>query len=157
MTTHKMTHSPIYGVWDAMIQRCTNPKSKYYYRYGGRGIIVCDEWLLFEGFYEWVKTSNYDKGLQIDRINNDDGYYADNCEFVTPRENTAIGKRNIKPSNTGYVGVILIKATGRYTARININYKAICLGTFDNIEDALKARINAEIKYFGEQKTNLNT
>jgi hypothetical protein len=35
-----------------MIQRCTNPKSKSYENYGGRGIKVCDRWLTFKNFLE---------------------------------------------------------------------------------------------------------
>lgn len=48
---------------------------KIYYRYGGRGITVCEEWNDFENFYQWAIKNNYKPGLTIDRINNDDGYY----------------------------------------------------------------------------------
>jgi len=33
-----------------MIQRCTNPKHKFYKYYGGAGVKVCERWLTFENF-----------------------------------------------------------------------------------------------------------
>lgn len=39
------SYERLYTVWNAMIQRCTNPKNPQYSNYGGRGIIVCDQWL----------------------------------------------------------------------------------------------------------------
>lgn len=40
----------------------------------------------------------------------------------------------------------------RWSARINYNYKTIHIGTFDTYEEAVKARYEAEDKYFGEFK-----
>src|SRR3954452_5353896 len=37
--------SRAYHSWDAMIQRCTNPNTKAFKWYGGRGITVCNRWL----------------------------------------------------------------------------------------------------------------
>lgn len=48
---HGMTKSRTYKSWDAMKQRCTNPNSPDYYRYGAVGVKVCDRWLnSFENF-----------------------------------------------------------------------------------------------------------
>ena len=54
-----------------------------YKNYGARGVTICDEWLSnFEAFYDWSITNGYGKGLSIDRIDNDKGYYPDNCRWV---------------------------------------------------------------------------
>ena len=78
----------LYIVWVDMLQRCYNSLSTGYHRYGGRGITVCEEWHnSFESFQRWALATNYQKGLQIDRINNDGGYCPDNCRWVTSQQN----------------------------------------------------------------------
>jgi hypothetical protein len=66
-----------------MIERCYNPKSIVYYRYGERGITVCDEWRFNpNSFIDWAILNGYQDDLTIDRINNDLGYYPTNCRWV---------------------------------------------------------------------------
>ena len=75
-------------VYYDMIRRCYKKEDRGYPRYGARGITVCDEWKKdCKAFYRWAKENGYDKGLQIDRIDNDKGYYPENCRWVTPKEN----------------------------------------------------------------------
>jgi hypothetical protein len=42
---HGKSKTKLAGVLNSIKQRCYNPKSDSYALYGGRGIIVCDEWL----------------------------------------------------------------------------------------------------------------
>ncbi len=76
----------VYRVWAAMRERCNNPKQCRYSSYGGRGIKVCDEWNDFAKFREWMLEQGYGPGLQIDRIDNDDGYHPANCRLCTRTE-----------------------------------------------------------------------
>lgn len=74
----------VYSIWGMLIQRCHNPKNKNYKDYGLRGIYVCDEWRSDSGaFIRWALENGYKEGLQIDRINNNEGYTPENCRFVT--------------------------------------------------------------------------
>jgi hypothetical protein len=94
---HGMAHTKIYASWCAMIKRCNNPNATQYKDYGGRGIKVCDRWLKFDNFYE--DMGDRPKGFQIDRIDNDLGYSKENCQWVTPKENSNNRRKRKKETN----------------------------------------------------------
>lgn len=72
-----------------------------------------------------------------------------NLRIVTKQQNN----QNKIPNTASMVsGVYQDERNGKWYARITVNYKSISLGTFDKIEDAINARKEAEIKYFGEYK-----
>ena len=80
---------PGYRVWEGMIRRCYSEAHSAYKNYGGRGIFVCDEWKnSYEVFYSWLNQNGWKKGLQIDRIDNNSGYFPENCRIVSPMENS---------------------------------------------------------------------
>uniref|UniRef100_A0A6M3LHT2 Uncharacterized protein n=1 Tax=viral metagenome TaxID=1070528 RepID=A0A6M3LHT2_9ZZZZ len=83
----RLIEHPIINVWMGMKRRCYNPSRKDYKRYGGRGIIVCQEWLDYKTFEKWALANGYRKGLTIDRIDNDGDYEPSNCRFITRAEN----------------------------------------------------------------------
>lgn len=59
--------------------------------------------------------------------------------------------RNVSSNNTsGVTGVTWHKGKQKWTAQITVNNKQISLGSFNDFEDAVKARKEAEDKYFGE-------
>lgn len=85
----RVTDSPLYLTYTSMMTRCYNPKHKAYSRYGGRGIKVCREWTGTDGIYnflEWASYAGWEKGLTLDRIDNDKGYSPNNCRFTTRKE-----------------------------------------------------------------------
>lgn len=88
-TKHGGKKERLYGVWRGMIDRCYNPQSRFYFRYGGRGIKICDEWLnSYANFREWANNNGYDPTIPkgqctIERVDNDKGYEPDNCIWTS--------------------------------------------------------------------------
>lgn len=77
----------IYGIWVDMKQRCYNENLDCYNNYGGRGIVVSEEWINDPvAFYEWAINNGYAAKLRIERINNDGNYEPSNCTWATPSE-----------------------------------------------------------------------
>lgn len=84
---HGMYKTKIYSHWENMKQRCYSKNASYYKNYGGRGIIVCNEWINdFMAFYTWSMKNGYQNNLELDRINNNGNYEPDNCRWITHKE-----------------------------------------------------------------------
>ena len=116
--THGMCGTSTYNIWEAMLQRCNNPKHKYYKDYGGRGITACDRWKKFENFFEDMDEKP--DGKEIDRKDNNEGYNKENCRWVTPKENSR-NKRNTIIIALNDINKPLVEWCEEY----NINYGVV--------------------------------
>lgn len=92
ITRHKISKNygesgtRIYRIWGNIKRRCNNKNDKSYHNYGGRGINLCNEWKNFIVFKTWAFNSGYSEKLTIDRIDNNKGYYSENCRWTTMKE-----------------------------------------------------------------------
>lgn len=72
-----------------------------------------------------------------------------NLRPATPEENGRNKSLSIR-NHSGVIGVHYRKDINKWRATIMVNYDIKHLGSFINKTDAIKARLQAEIKYYGE-------
>jgi hypothetical protein len=83
-----------YKTWVSMKMRCLNQKDPAYKRYGGRGIRICERWLIFENFLE--DMGERPEGLTLDRKNNNGDYEPGNCKWSTCVEQNNNRRRRVE-------------------------------------------------------------
>lgn len=90
----------LYRLYNKIKSRCYNRNQNGYDRYGGRGILICDEWVNdFVAFKHWSYANGYKTNLSIDRIDNNLGYSPNNCRWVEPIEQYSNMRSSVKFGN----------------------------------------------------------
>lgn len=82
---HGMCNTPTYIAWQDMKNRCLNSACRAYKNYGGRGITVCEQWMDFRSFFADMGVRP--DGTELDRIDNNAGYSAKNCRWISRKIN----------------------------------------------------------------------
>ena len=77
----------LYDTWMSMMARCSNPGHRYYARYGGRGIAVCERWHDVVNFVADINAllGSRPAGFTLDRIENDGNYEPGNVRWADRR------------------------------------------------------------------------
>lgn len=141
-----------YNSWNSMKARCYNKNTFGYERYGGRGIKVSDDWK--KSYHNFIRDVGERPSIyhSIDRIDNDGNYEKGNCKWST-RFEQAQNRRKRKSSScsndSGKSGVSWNKNRNKWQATIGVNGKHVWIGNYQNVEDAIRDRKEAEIKHFG--------
>lgn len=74
--------TPTWQAWSSMRERCDQPNHPAFKNYGGRGIKVCERWATsFENFL--ADMGERPPNLELDRIDNEEGYEPGNCRWTT--------------------------------------------------------------------------
>jgi len=149
--THGLSKTPLYSCWTHMKGRCYNTRNQDYPDYGGRGIMVCEEWKVsFENFLEDMGAS-YQTGLELDRIDVDGNYCPENCRWVT-EQTQAWNKRRYKNNSSGKTGVTWNKKADKWEVRISKDGVEHYLGFYEDIDVAIRIREEAELGLYGHNK-----
>lgn len=112
-----------YRILTGIKDRCLNKKSKYYSRYGGRGIKVCDRWTGKYGATNFIKDMGPrpNSGYSIERIDNNGDYCPENCKWGTWDEQENNRRINVYYEYNGK------KLTLRQWAReLGISFSTLC-------------------------------
>jgi hypothetical protein len=91
--THGLARTPYYKAWCEVLRRIRNPNCAAYHNYGGRGLDIDPRWLTFEAFQ--ADMGERPPGLTLERIDNDRGYWPDNCEWGTRKQQSHNTRRNV--------------------------------------------------------------
>lgn len=101
--TKELSLKSIYGRYPVQIRdayrnikdRCYNQNNKRYSDYGGRGIIISEEWKNFKDFAEWSVNNGWKNNLTIDRIDVNGNYCPENCRWITNLEQQKNKRTNV--------------------------------------------------------------
>lgn len=88
--------------------------------------------------------------LEVDHINGKRNNNRRNNIRICTNDDNALNHKIFSSNSSGYIGVQWRKERNRWMAIITYRGKVKKLGCFKNIEDAVEARKQAEIKYFGK-------
>lgn len=95
---------------------------------------------------------NFPKGKKVDHIHGEKSKHDNrkgNLRIVTSSQNS-INKKKLSNNTSGITGVTWNKATNKWVAELKFQKRNINLGSYENFDDAVKARKDAEKKYFKE-------
>lgn len=130
-----MRRSKIYGVWNAMKQRCHNPNQAHYPRYGGMGIKVCDAWRnSFEVFYLDMGDPPKDgQRWTLDRMDVFKGYEPGNVRWATyKQQNQPENKRPVLDAEKVREAILAVAANAHEAAKAKDAHEYI-----DGYQDAV--------------------
>lgn len=124
-STHKLSDSRTYKIWEGMKRRCDNVNSDSYESYGGRGIKYDTRWSVFENFVG--DMGEVPEGMSLDRVDNDGNYCKENCRWVSDTIQARNRGKRKNCKNGEYVGVYFDHRakTGGWFFKAHKDYKFV--------------------------------
>lgn len=137
-TDKKRDMCPFYKKWIDMLKRCYlksfQVKNKCYI-----GTTVCEEWLTFSNFKNWMESQDWEGNvLDKDILGTGKLYSPETCVFVPSFVNNCFVDR---------CGVCYHTRDKKYTARIGVGLERFQIGYFDSEVEAKNAYEKHKNKY----------
>lgn len=129
---HGETNTRLFNIYHQMKRRCYDTTHINYKNYGGRGILICDEWINdYTVFAEWARSNGYSDDLTLDRRDNSRGYSPDNCRFATITQQNRNKRTNVTITINGITHCISewAEITGLHPHTIGCRYRSGTRGT----------------------------
>lgn len=134
----------LYRIWKNILRRCQSNNYPGYKNYGGRGIIVCEDWNDYVLFARWALDHGYSKDLTIDRIDINGNYTPDNCRWVTMLEQSH-NKRNNRLETINGVTKTVAEWSREYDIESNTLLRRLNKGM--SITEAISKKTHCRNKY----------
>jgi hypothetical protein len=111
----KKHYTPTYQSWQAMRQRCLNPKHTHFGNYGGKGVVICAEWASYEQFLADMGVRP--NGMSLERKDNTKGYCRGNCCWASRTEQNRNNSQNRLVTYCGQT-----KCLAEWCEELHLNY-----------------------------------
>lgn len=152
---NKSRVTPTYVAFHQSKNRCNNKNNTRYKDYGGRGIKMCDSWNGVGGYQNFIEDmGERPDGMTLDRIDNDGDYGPSNCRWATVEQQN-LNKRVYANNMSGVVGVYWCKRSCKWAANMRLHGVNKTLGYFKEKEDAIIARLEAELEREAKSKCQI--
>ena len=145
--------SPEYKAWVAMHNRCNNPATSFYHRYGGRGITVCEAWKDFKQFLSDMGPKPFPKA-QLERKDNDGPYSPDNCVWAGQKQQARNKANTVWVEHEGQKVPLVALAESLGIPRARLYQRVVVRGM--PVSAAIKEGLNypsQEVEFNGVRKT----
>lgn len=146
MIVHGESGTRLNNIWYGMKARCYNPNHEEYQHYGGKGVIVCEDWRTsYINFRDWALQNGYSDELTLDRKEMNGNYEPSNCKWSTYKQ-----QMNNKTNNVfvEYNGELFTVSELADYAHMSINTMWVRLNRLGwSVEKAVNTPVRKLTKY----------
>lgn len=143
--------SRLQSIWSSMKSRCLRETSAAYDYYGGRGISICDEWIMSSSpFIEWAIANGYRDDLSLDWRDVNGNYCPENCRWATRAQQSMNTRTRSNNKTSQFKGVSRCKNDEKWRVQLHKSGKPVHGGMFVSEIDAAKKYDEMAIAMYGE-------